>query len=153
MDLKSIVSKVAPVLGTALGGQAGGLVGALISSAFGGNKNPDDLAQVIANDPEAAIKLKSIEYQHMQELERINALNYQTEVDDRKSARQMQVDSKSYMPAVLAISFVVIYACIQYFVISNPGGQDDVISARVQDILVMIISFYFGSSHNQRRKP
>lgn len=145
-DLVPIVSKIAPSLGGALAGPAGGIIGSLIATAFGSN-NPQDLLEKINSDPEAALKLKSLEYQHEDALAKLQSINYQTEVDDRKSARVMQSTTRSYMPAIIATAFVCIYAFIQYFVISNPGQQDDVISARVQDILVMIVSFYFGSSH------
>jgi hypothetical protein len=150
-DLISLVSKSAPSLGLALGGPMGGVVGGLIASAFGADqKDHQEIIQKINSDPEAALKLRSIEYQHQQTLAQINAQNYLTEVDDRKNARQRQIELKDHVPEILACSFTLIYVIIQYFVLKHPGGQDDVISARVQDIMVMIISFYFGSAHKRR---
>lgn len=52
----------------------------------------------------------------------------------------------------LAITFVVIYAAIQWEAIRHPGDQDDVISARVQDIMVVIIAYYFVASSKDNRK-
>ena len=50
---------------------------------------------------------------------------------------------------VLALLVVLIYAVIQFMAIYNPGNQDDIISARIQDILVMIISSYFVSKNKE----
>ncbi len=52
----------------------------------------------------------------------------------------------------LALIFVIIYAGIQWEAIHNPGDQDDVISARVQDIMVVIIAYYFVASSRENRK-
>lgn len=60
-DLAGVVSKVAPVLGTALGGPAGGAVGLLISTALGSEQTPAAVAAAIQAHPEAALKLAEIE--------------------------------------------------------------------------------------------
>lgn len=148
-DLIPVVSKVAPALGTALAGPAGGIVGSLLAQIFGASHDdPQELLNRIQSDPEAEYKIKSLQVQ----LQQLDMQTYQTEVDDRKDARKRQVELKDHTPEVLAAAFVIIYAVIQYIAIQNPSGQDDVISARVQDIMLMIISFYFGSMH-KRRKP
>lgn len=147
-DLISTVSKVVPALGIALGGPAGGIVGSLIANVFGGNHdNPNELAQIIQADPEAALKLKQLEYQIAQ----LDLEAYQTEVEDRKDSRNMQLNLHDPIPSIIACAFVIIYAFVQCFVINHPGSQNDVISARVQDIMVMIIGFYFGSMYKRRK--
>lgn len=61
--LVSIVSKFSPVLGAALGGPAGGIVGSLISGALGVDMNkPDEVIKALEH-PDSASKLKSIELQ------------------------------------------------------------------------------------------
>lgn len=60
-DLAGIVGKIAPTLGTALGGPAGGAIGLLISQAFGVDKTPEAVAAAIQANPDAAIKLAAIE--------------------------------------------------------------------------------------------
>lgn len=57
---------------------------------------------------------------------------------------------RDHFPDLIAAAFVLIYAFIQWHVIHHPGVQDDVVSARVQDVVVMIVSFYFGSAHKKR---
>jgi hypothetical protein len=59
-DWKSIaaaVGKVAPVLGAALAGPAGGAVGVLVQSALGVN-DPAQIPDAIASNPDAVIKLR-----------------------------------------------------------------------------------------------
>jgi hypothetical protein len=60
-DIASTVGKAAPLLGTLLGGRAGAAVGALIASSLGTGSDPADVAQVLATNPEALLKLKQIE--------------------------------------------------------------------------------------------
>lgn len=151
-DLISIVSKVAPVLGTALGTPLAGVAISLIAKLFGGDeKSISDIKDKILSTPDYELKLKQLEYEHIETLLKINSTDYATEVDDRKNARDLEVQSKSIVPSIIAISFLVIYSAIQYFVISHPTTQDDIISARVQDIFIMIISYYFGSTHKSSK--
>lgn len=147
-DLAKTVSQYAPILGSSLLGPVGGIFGSLIASIFGASKeDTTDLVNKITADPEAAVKLRTLEYQHKDNILNIDNKNYATEVDDRKDARSMNVALHDHMPNILALIFIVIYAVMQYHIVNHPGSQDDVISARVQDIFVMIISFYFGSAH------
>ena len=67
MDWKEVgvsIAAMAPALGVALGGPAGGAVGSLVAAAFGTTARPADVAAVIAQDPEAAVKLREIELRH-----------------------------------------------------------------------------------------
>ena len=139
-DLIKIVGKSAPVLARALGSPLAGTALALLSSAFG--VSPDNLAATIAADPEAELKLKTLEYQHAEELARIDAGDFQVATADSQNARANF--GHDHVAMFLAILFSMIYAGIQFAALYNPSTQDDVISARVQDILLMIISFYFG---------
>jgi hypothetical protein len=52
----------------------------------------------------------------------------------------------------LALLFFMIYATIQLLAIFNPGTQDDVISARVQDVMMAIIGYYFIASAKENKK-
>jgi hypothetical protein len=70
-DLGKSIADFAPMLGSALG-PGGTIIGSLISSAFGTDKNePDELANIIAADPQAAIKLREIELNNKVQLEKL----------------------------------------------------------------------------------
>jgi hypothetical protein len=60
-DVASVVGKSAPILGTLLGGPAGGAVGALIASALGTNSDPDAVSAALTTNPDAVVKLREIE--------------------------------------------------------------------------------------------
>lgn len=62
-DWKKVVSDIAPILGTALGGPLGGAAGLAIRAALGlsDNANDDDIGLALQN-PDAAVKLKQAEY-------------------------------------------------------------------------------------------
>lgn len=70
-DLTSVVGKSAPLLGTLLGGPAGGMIGALIASALGTSADPDNVSAALATTPDAAIKLRAIEASRQQALAEI----------------------------------------------------------------------------------
>ena len=59
---ENIVKLGAPLLGTAIGGPAGGIVGGLIAQLFGADPTkPDDIMAKINSDPQAATKLQDLQ--------------------------------------------------------------------------------------------
>ncbi len=60
-DAAETVGEIAPVLGTALGGPAGGALGAVVARTLGVAAEPGEVAQAVRQDPEAAVKLRGIE--------------------------------------------------------------------------------------------
>lgn len=151
MNLNDIVSKSAPLLGSLLGSPLAGIGIGWLSNLFGADPNDvTDLVNKIKNDPEAELKLRGLQFQHEQELLKIAATNYQTEVDDRKNAREREVSLHDYVPTILAIGFLLNYAAIQFYCVTHQTPGNDIISARFQDVLIMIISYYFGSSHKDK---
>lgn len=49
------------------------------------------------------------------------------------------------MPDIVCVIFLLVYAFIQYDCLSNPERENSLISARVQDVMIIIISRYFRS--------
>lgn len=70
-SLGNAVAKFAPLLGGAVAGPGGAVLGSMIASTFGAEPEPERIAQAIAADPEAAVKLREIESNRRVELERI----------------------------------------------------------------------------------
>lgn len=103
MDWKDIASKVgaaAPLLGTLLGGPAGGAVGTVVAAALGAQATPADVEAVLLSSSEAAAKLREVESTNRVELERLayqaeatrlqaSAAQYAAEAADRASARDL----------------------------------------------------------------
>lgn len=149
-DLATVVAKSAPLLGTVLGSPLAGIGISLLSSIFGVSaKDTSGLLSAITTDPESAIKLKELELTHAETLAQIAAGVYQTEVDDRTNARAREIQLHDYVPTILAIGFLINYAAIQFYCVTHATSANDIISARFQDVLIMIMSYYFGSSHKE----
>lgn len=151
--LGQTVAKYAPIIGDILPLPGGRVIGQIIADKFGGSiDNPTELAQKIDNNPEAAIILATIQSNYEIEINKIRLQYYVEENKDRDSARKREIELRDWMPAAMAIAFIAIYAILQAYIIYLPGHTEDVISARLQDILVMIVSYYFGSSSSSRKK-
>ena len=90
-DLTGVVGKIAPMLGAALGGPAGGAVGSMISAALGVDNTPDAVAEAVKTNPEAAVKLAEI--QANLEIARLNADTAQhSETEQTARAEQQSGD-------------------------------------------------------------
>lgn len=147
-DLGAVVSKSAPLLGSVLGSPLAGIGVSLISNLFGSPSGDlTKLIETIKNDPDATIKLRTLEAQHQETLLQIASKDYETEIKDRDSARQREVSLHSYVPTILALGFLLNYAAIQFYCVIHNNTVNDIISARFQDVLIMIMSYYFGSRH------
>jgi len=62
------VAQYAPEVGTLIGGPAGAAVGSLVAGVFGTKNDPDQIAQAIKNDPDAALKLQKLKQDHQEEM-------------------------------------------------------------------------------------
>ncbi len=146
--IASEIAKYAPVLASALGSPAGAIVLALIAKAL--NVKDVEIIDKLKKDPAAADALEKLEMEHHEALIKLANEHYATEVTDRQNARSREVAVRDHMTAIIAIAFIVIYTIIQLYVLRFPTNADDIISARVQDIIIMIISYYFGSVHRAK---
>jgi hypothetical protein len=146
--IADVVGKSAPVLGSVLGSPLAGVGVAMLANTFGGsNKDLQGILDNMLANPEAVQKLKELELAHIEVLAKISSDDYKTEVDDRKDARQREMTLHDYVPTILAVGFLFNYAAIQFYCVIDNNPSNDIISARFQDVLIMIISYYFGSAH------
>jgi hypothetical protein len=149
-----ILEQIAPTIATALLGPAGNIAISLVSKALGIDEK--DVQSTIesgklTSDQLASIKQAEIELKaKAQEL----GLNFEKlAVDDRKSAREMQMSTKSFVPALLSILIVVAWALVQYFLLTHIIAQEmRELVARVlgtlDGALMLVLGFYFGGIHN-----
>jgi hypothetical protein len=70
-QLGKTVAKYAPLLGGALGGPGGAVLGQLVAGAFGVEATPQAIEQAITQDPQAALKLQEIQTRHKERLEEL----------------------------------------------------------------------------------
>src|SRR3982074_2436905 len=104
-DWKALIGTEAPVIGTALGGPLAGMAVKAVGDAIGlqnpaqetvttalSTATPDMLAKIKQADEDFAAKMEALGI----DLERVQAA-------DRDSARKMQTDTRSKIPAYMAI--------------------------------------------------
>jgi|ERR1017187_3140514 hypothetical protein len=148
--LKNVVEKISVPFASLLLSPMGSLATQLLATAFGGEGSTlMQLAAKISDDPEAIAKIKALENEHQTAIEKINSENFKTEVDDRKSAREREIQLKDHVPTILAIGFLINYAALQFYCVTHPSNIIDIMSARFQDVLMLIMSYYFGSSYKK----
>jgi hypothetical protein len=164
VDWKSIVGAVAPTIGASLGGPLGGMAAQALTSALGikADAKEPEIARAMASatpDQLLAIKRAEIEFQERMleldiDLERIAA-------DDRDSARQREVQTRDWMPKVLALLVIAGFLATVAGVLSGyvDGLRDPIMSTTVGTVIgfvsakaEQVIAYYFGSSAGSRAK-
>jgi len=151
------LKQIAPTIATALGGPLAGMAVSAISKAIG--VDPTEVSDLIKNnklsaDQIAQVKIAEIELQKQaQEL----GLNFEKlEVEDRKSARDMQATTRSMMPPQLAglvtIGFFSIMVMMFFNKIDSGNPAILMMLGSLGTAWTGIIAYYFGSSAGSQAK-
>ena len=151
------LKQIAPTIATALGGPLAGMAVSAISKAIGVDEAK--VGDLISNNKLAAdqieqVKLAEIELQKQaQEL----GLNFEKlEVEDRKSARDMQSATRSMMPPLLAgavtIGFFSIMVMMFFNKIDSANPAILMMLGSLGTAWTGIIAYYFGSSAGSQAK-
>ena len=152
------LTQIAPGIATALGGPLAGLAVTAISKALGIDEK--DVQSTIESGKLSAEQLASLKQAEIELQAKAQELGLNFEkltVDDRKSAREMQISTKSLVPALLSILVVTAWGLIQYFLLTHLIAQEmRELVARVlgtlDSALMLVLSFYFGSSSSSQNK-
>lgn len=163
MDWKSIVSTVAPWIGTALGGPFGGMAVEAAANALGlSDKTVDSVKQALSGptpeqmlalktaDQDFSLKMQALGFKQITDLEAIAA-------GDRKDARAMQTANRSPVPAVLSLIVTIGYFGV---LIGMMTGWFSVSDSQALLIMLgslgtawgMVMAFWFGTTSNSGRK-
>jgi hypothetical protein len=157
-DLKSVVSKAAPVVGTLLGGPAGAAVGGLVAAALGTDNTPDAVSAALIGNPDAIVKLQELQTNAKVQLQQLAVTAEQNRLADVQNARARQTaNPKDYTPQCLAAGVTVGFFCVLGAVMlaDLPQGVHDLLLVMVgalQTAWTAIISYYFGSSKESANK-
>ncbi len=145
-----IVGRVAPLLGNAFINPVGSAIGIVgeVAKIFGANVNAD---------PQSMLKLIEIQNQHRISLENIEVEKQKIAASDRDSARQRETaitvaGKKNYVQEILAIGVLLIYGISMLYSMYTLSTQDDVGASRIQDLMLIILAYYFGTSLSSRKK-
>jgi len=151
------LKQIAPTIATAMGGPLAGMAVSAISKAIGVDE--DKVSDLIKDnkltaDQIAQVKVAEIELQKQaQEL----GLNFaKLEVDDRKSAREMQATTRSIVPpALAAIVTVGFFGILVMMLLGKVDSNNPAILMMLGSLGTAwtgIIAYYFGSSAGSQAK-
>jgi hypothetical protein len=155
-----LIGSVAPSIATALGGPLAGMATKALSQALLGNENgsEDDLRAAMSNaSPEQLSVLKKIDADFKVQMKSLDIDLEALAVDDRKSARSMQTETKDWIPRALAVSVTLGYFGIIAFVLMSglPMNGSEVLLMLLGTLSAGwtgVMAFYFGSSSGSQKK-
>mgnify|MGYP006970131617 FL=1 len=160
MDWKQIVSSIAPILGTAIGGPVGGIAVKALTEVFGlpSSASDKELDRAL-NDatPEQLAALKQVEADFKVQMKELDVDVTRIHASDRDSARKRQMTVKDKVPALLAVltmtSFFGYIGGVTFWshaVMADPGFLNLAIGW-LGGTSSTVIAYYFGSSAGQDR--
>jgi hypothetical protein len=152
------LAQIAPTIASALLGPAAGLAVTAISKALGiDEKDVQKTIETGKLSAEQMMSLKQAEIELQAKAQELGLNFEKLAVDDRKSARDMQMTTKSFVPALLSILVVTAWVLIQYFLLTHviaPEMRELVarILGTLDASLLLVLNFYFGSSASSQNK-
>ena len=169
-DVANVVGSVAPIVGTALGGGAGGAVGQLIANLLGVDNEPSAVASAIKADPNIAVKLKEIEleaqrlhYEAIDKERQASIDELKAYIGDIQDARSRQVEHEKatgktdvnfYVLAwVIVLGFFSLIGILMFVPI--PPKQTEVMFMLFGTLSAgfgAVIQYFFGSSKGSSEK-
>ncbi|CAB4121500.1 hypothetical protein UFOVP15_8 [uncultured Caudovirales phage] len=149
---------IAPTLATAIAGPFGTMAYGLAATALG--ISPEEAQKTIESGKLTSEQIASIQQAEIAIKARAQELGLdfaKLAVDDRKSAREMQVATHSHIPPTLAIMIVLAWATVQGFLLTNviDASMRELIArvlGTLDGALMLVLSFYFGSSSGSQTK-
>lgn len=150
------LKQIAPTLATALAGPLAGLAVDAISNAVG--IDPKDVNKTISEGKLTAEQIAQIKTAELTMAARAQELGLDFEkiaVDDRKSARQMQVATQSWIPGAMAIVVTLGFFGILIGLMTEHFKTSDALMLMLGSLGTAwtgIIAFYFGSSAGSQKK-
>ena len=147
---------IAPTIATALGGPLAGLAIEAVSKAIG--IDPKDVQSTISEGKLSADQIMLLKQAEVAMAARAQEMGLdfaKLNVEDRKSAREMQAETRSYIPAVLAITVTIGFFGILVGMMTETFKTSDALMLMLGSLGTAwtgIIAFYFGSSAGSQAK-
>lgn len=144
-----LIAMAAKALSGGLGTEVKSTPDAIETAITTAMANPDQLATLKKIDDDFALQMKTLGFQEIEELAKIDA-------DDRASARDLQKTTRSWVVPTMAISFVggffVIIVLKLFHVIGATDQTVNDLITTLRDGLMLVLSYYFGSSAGSAAK-
>lgn len=150
------LAQIAPTIASAVGGPLGGLAYETISKVMGIGQ--DDAKKMLDEGKLSGDQIASLQQAEIALKAKAQELGLDFEklsVEDRKSARDMQVATKSWLPPTLAILVTIgFFGIISGLMLGKVehGAEIDIMLGSLGAAWTGIIAFYFGSSSSSQTK-
>ena len=157
--LGGLIETIAPTIATALGGPLAGMATRAISGALFGHQDgtTDDIQAALLNaTPDQLSALKKIDSDFKVQMKQLDINLEQIAEQDRDSARHMQIETRDWIPRVLAVLIIGGFAVITglkmagWSTINDPSVSE--LLTTLRDGVILVLSFFFGSSSGSQRK-
>lgn len=161
-EVKDLIGKGAPLIGTLLGGPAGGAVASLVANALGVEDTPDAIGAALKSDPNALLKLKELQFTHKTRFEELKLEATKAHIADTQNARQSEIErmkaggSNKFMYYLAgAIVFGFFAVVLGLFFKAIPEGTRDVAYILLGTLAAefgQVVRYFFGSSKGSSDK-
>jgi len=147
---------VAPTIATALGGPLAGMAVSAVAKAIG--VSPDEVQSVISSGKLTAEQVASIQLAELELKKQAQSMNLdfaKLMAEDKKSARDMQIATKSWIPALLAVFVTVGFFGILLGLMTEHFKTSDALMLMLGSLATAwtgVMAFYFGSSASSQAK-
>jgi len=147
---------VAPTIATALGGPLAGMAVSAIAKAIG--CEPDEVQNVISSNKLTAEQIASIQLAELELKKQAQSMNLdfaKLTAEDKKSARDMQIATKSWIPALLAVFVTIGFFGILLGLMTEHFKTSDALMLMLGSLATAwtgVMAFYFGSSASSQAK-
>ena len=163
MDFTQIIKTIAPWIGTAIGGPFGDIAVDAACSIFGlSDKTTDSLKKAISGatpeqlkalkdaDQTFALKMQELGFAQVKDLEQIS-------MEDRKSARDLLVQIRSWVPAALSVMVTLGYfGVLSCMLFGHTQGADqqvmNIMLGSLTTAWATVLAFWFGTTSNSAQK-
>lgn len=161
-DWKATLGVVAPTIATALGGPLAGLaIKALIGVlGLGEGASDDEIAKAVQGaTPEQLLALKKADQEFAVRMRELDVDLTRIAAGDRDSARKMEIETKSWAPAILATVTVIGFFGVLIALISGeavfPKEYELMVGSMFGALgaaMTQVYNYYFGSSAGSEQK-
>lgn len=158
----SFLSKLLPTIGSLLGGPLGGAAVEAVGKALGMSEATTDKVQrALTSGNLTAEQIAALQAADMQLKTRMAELGIDAEklaAEDRANARAMQVSTRDWVPATLAMVLTTCYLVIICMLLTGDMKlwSDPTLTLLLGGLtsgFTAVLGFYFGASHKQPDQP
>lgn len=147
---------LAPTIATALGGPLAGMAVSAVAKAIG--VSPDEVQDVISSGKLTAEQVASIQLAELELKKQAQSMNLDFAkliAEDKQSAREMQIATKSWIPALLAVFVTIGFFGILLGLMTEHFKTSDALMLMLGSLATAwtgVMAFYFGSSASSQAK-